>query len=293
MIILKAQDMAPRSSCVTAVAGPPGLGKSWFCGSVADVLPPEEVLLIATLSREVKSVKYQQHNLDTVICEDDEWEPHNKLYKSTGYNKLIEIIKELREDDKYSAVILDSGTEAGELAWHNALEPWKVSDTAELGQGNRFAPYTQLDANMDEIVRGLAKLAGHPSAGKMSVKKPKHVLITWHVQPPKEGIGDTETADQRGGGVEYEGEVLPMIRGRFRRRLMGMLDAFIYADRVAELNTKTMKTSNNYVLQINSTPEKHCKFPGMVPEKLRHIPNSFQSFIDTMEMTLELLKAEG
>jgi hypothetical protein len=287
--IIKATDMEPGRSSIHVVAGPPGIGKSWFCGTVGEVIDPSEVLLIATIAREVRSVKYQQYNYDTVICEDDQWEPHNGLYVSSGYSELLKIVKDLRKDKKYGAVILDSGTEAG----HFALEPWKVGDPSEMkSEGNRFQPYTQLDSAMDELVRGCSKLAGHPAAGKVSVARPKFVLITWHIQPPKETIGDAETADQKGEGVEYEGSVLPMVRGRFRRRIMGLVDSFVYADRVAETHPKTQKTMIKHKIQIRSTNERHCKFPGIPPEKVTYIDNSFPEFLRVMDESLERLKKE-
>jgi len=293
MDVIKATDMAPGKSSIHVVAGPPGLGKSWFCGTVGEIIPPEEVLLIATLAREVKSAKYQQYDYDTIVCEDPEWEPQSGIYKSTGYSSLVKTLRELRTDDKYGAVILDSGTEAGELAWHQALEPWKVADPSEMGtSGNRFAPYTALDSYMDEIVRSLSKLAGHPAAGKLSVKRPKFVIITWHVQPPKETIGSDETADEKGEGIEYEGSVLPMIRGRFRRRLGQLIDSFVYADRQAVMDPKTTRTSVQHVIQVRSTKEKHCKFPGILPDGVNFIPNSFPAFINLMNESVELLREQ-
>lgn len=287
MDIIKATDMRPTKSCITIVAGPPGLGKSWFAGTVAEIVDPKEVLLIATLEREARSALYQKYDFDTVRCVDDEWEPGAGIYHATGYTKLKETIRELRTDENYGAVILDSGTEAGELAWHEALEPWAVGDPSQMGSsGNPYAPYTALDSYMDELTRGLAKLAGHPAGGKGDVVRPKHVIITWHVQPPKDSPGTGESADEKGGGVEYEGSVLPMVRGRFRRRLMGMVDAFIYVDRRLEIGP-TGKTERNYKIQVASDNEKHCKIPGILPSKLTHINNSFPEYLNLIEESIK------
>lgn len=288
MDIIKAYDMRPTKSCITVVAGPPGLGKSWFAGTVAEVVDPKEVLVLATLEREVKSYWYQKHNFDVVRCIDDGWEPSQESFKATGHNTLLNAIKELRTDDKYGAIILDSGTDAGENAWHAALEPFGVGDPSQLS--NSYAPYTALDSHMDEVIRGLSKLAGHPAGGKSDITRPKHIIITWHVQPPKDSPGAAESADQKGEGVEYEGSVLPMVRGRFRRRLMGLLDAFVYVDRKLLLDEKTGRSKRQYVIQVASDNEKHAKFPGKLPDKVTHIPNSFSEYLKLMEESLGALK---
>lgn len=288
--IIKANDMAPIRSSIHAIAGPPGLGKSWLLGTVAEVVPPEEVLLIATLGREVKSAKYQQYNLDTIIIEDDEWEPADGSYKATGYQRLISLFKELREDEKYAAILLDSGTEAAEQAWHEALSPFKVSDPSEMAEGSRFLPYTKTGDLMDQMTRSLAKLAGHPSGGKNNVKRTKFVLMAWHVQPPKEKVGSGESADEKGEGVEYEGSVLPMIRGAFRRKLMQRVDSFVYVDRVAKLNNLG-RTEIKHMLQVRSDLTKHCKFPGVLPDGVTHIENNFKAYIDLIDQSLENMKA--
>ncbi len=288
--IIKATNMAPTRSSIHVVAGPPGLGKSWFCGTVAEVVPPEEVLLIATLGREVKSIQYQRHDFDTILIEDDEWEPSRKSYKATGCTKLISLLTELREDDKYAAIILDSGTEAGEMAWHEALSPFNVSDPSEMAESNRFLPYTKTGDLMDQIIRSMAKLAGHPSGGKNNVKRTKFVLMTWHVQPPKEKVGSGESADEKGEGVEYEGSVLPMIRGAFRRKLGQYVDSFVYVDRIAEVNKTTARTEMRHVLQVRSDLSKHCKFPGILPDGVNYIDNNFKAYMDLVDKGLENLK---
>jgi len=159
MELIKARDISPTTNHITVVAGPPGLGKSYFCGSIGEVIPPEEVLLIGTLEREVKSVLYQKYDYDTVLCADDDWNPARKAFRATGYQQLIDTLEELRDDTKYSAVILDSGTEAGELAWHDALSTHGVA-TASAIKGGSFPAYDKMSTNMEQIVRSIAKLAG-------------------------------------------------------------------------------------------------------------------------------------
>lgn len=263
--VTKARDLSPTQGSLTVLAGPPGLGKSWVCGTMAEYLDPSEVLVIATLPREVNSVQYQKHNLDTILVTDESWEPSlgKKGLQATGFDELTAILRELRTDTQYKGIILDNGTQAAELAWHAALEPLGVSDPTELGRGgNRFAPYTSIREKMEQMFNSLSLLTGKTGV----VKQPKLIAIPWHVQPPKETTGDEDSADEKSKGAEYEGDFLPMVRGSFRRRLSSLVDIYLYVNLETIPNPKNpMKSSDHYVVQIVTDKERHCKLPGVLP----------------------------
>lgn len=265
--VTKASQLSPQSASLTVLAGPPGLGKSTTAGTVAEWIgDPSQVLVVATLPREVDSLMYQKHDLDTVVVTDEDWSPEDKTLKATGYQTLRRILRELRTDEIYSALILDNGTEMAEQAWHAAMAPLGVGDPNDLGRGsNRFAPYTSLREKMEQLINSLATLTG--KSGK--VVRPKTVIIPWHVQPPKDSSDDDESADERGQGSEYEGTFLPMIRGAYRRRLMGQVDNFLYADLVTvPKNPKNplAGSDNHFCLQVISDHERHCKLAGVTPD---------------------------
>lgn len=272
--VTKANDLSPNEGSVTIVAGPPGLGKSHLAGTLAELYGPDEVLVLATLPREVNSLQYQKHNLDTVVLTDEDWDPQHKALKATGHDALLKILRDLRTDEKYSAIILDNGTETAELAWHAAMAPLGVGDPNDLGKGsNRFAPYTTLREKMEQTIRSLATLTGKTGL----VAKPKVVVVPWHVQPPKDADGD-ESADSKGQGSEYEGQFLPMVRGAFRRRLMALVDAFIYADlQRLPSNPKNPLSAmeNHFCLQVVSDNEKHCKLFGVTPDPNKLIKGKY------------------
>ena len=260
--VTKANDLGPTVGSLTALVGPPGLGKSYVAGTMAEYLSPSEVLVIATLPREVNSYQYQKHNLDTVVICDDEWDPSEgkKGLKSTGYNKLLRLLRDLRDDTQYRGIILDNGTEAGELAWHASLEPLGVFDPSDL-KGNKFTPYTSVREKMETLLVALGTLTG--KTGK--VARPKLVVVPWHVQPAKDTIDDSVSADKKGAGAEYEGDFLPNVRGSFRRRLAGLVDNYLYADivQVREKGNAMGPATPHYVVQVVSDKERHVKHAGM------------------------------
>jgi hypothetical protein len=261
--VTRARQLSPQAGSLSVVAGPPGLGKSWVAGTMAEFYGADNVLALITLPREIDSLQYQRHDIPSIVIDDPDWIPEKKSLKATGYDKLMEILRELRHDKVYKALILDNGTEAGELAWHSTLAPLGVSDPNQLGSGsNRFAPYTTFSEKMNALLRSLGTLTGKTGL----VAQPKVICVPWHVQPAKDGMGDNESSDEKGQGVEYEGDYLPMIRGGFRRRLMAVVDNYVYADlqQIPGRNSLS-QMENHYVLQVISDNEKHVKTVGAQP----------------------------
>lgn len=264
MKVTKARDLSPTAGSFTIVAGPPGLGKSTFAGTVAEYVGADRTLLIATLPREVNSTEYQKHNIDTIVCADDQWEPSagKAGLIATGYDCLIDTLRQLRTDDQYSAVILDNGTEAAEMAWHASMAPLGVADPNDLGRGgNRFAPYTTLREKMEQLMRSLSILTGKTGL----VTRPKLVIVPWHVQPPKETSDNDDSADEKGQGAEYEGSYLPMVRGGFRRRLGGLVDNYVYAAIENVRSGNSMTGTPHYCIQVVTDNDRHVKIAGQVP----------------------------
>lgn len=270
-------------------AGPPGSGKSTLLGSMAEV---GKTLLIATLAREASSWKYRQHDVDTIILQDLNWRPSQKVFESEAFSKFLELMQVLLNDDIYDCICVDSGTELAEAGWHEAMRPYSVASPAEIEGKSRWLPYDTLDTLLDQAIKQLVSL-GYTDEFQVA-KKPKHVGIAWHVQPPKEDstedAGGTKvrkaSADHAGEGVEYEGKVLPMIRGRFRRRLVGQVDAYVHTD--IRMNVErvgaTMKKSTEYVIQVRPDVERHTKLPGPLPD-VDYVPNNFKELLRLIEAT--------
>jgi AAA domain-containing protein len=265
------------------VEGPPGTGKSTLCGSMAEVLGKDKVILIATLPREIKSWKYQEHQIDRILLTDADWEPDMKHFGATAAAEFLKVVRYLRDEDtQYDAVILDSGTELAEFGWRAALAPHSVGSPAQMEDGkSRWLPYETLSNYLDLAIKELISLTE-------VAKRPKYVAVTWHIQPPKDdmsvGGGATKkSADAAGKGVEYEGDVLPMIRGQYRRKLGSQFEAVIFTDMQskATLNAagKVAGYTTEYMLQVRPDLERQTKLPCQLPAQ-SYIHNSFKNLLE-------------
>lgn len=267
------------------VQGPPGTGKSTVLGTMAESVGP--LLVLATLAREARSWKYRQHNVDVILLEDLGWRPAERQFNANAFTDFKKVVEWLRNDTKYGAVAVDSGTELGEAAWHEALRPHGVGSPAEMEDNrSRYLPYETISNLLDPAIKSLVSLISIAA-------RPKYVGIAWHVQPPKDDqVTKTDTkqsADHKGEGVEYEGTVLPMVRGGYRRKLASQVDAVVYTDiqlrapKAEGLTRAGQGLDVNYVLQVRSDHERHCKLPGPLPT-MSYIPNDFNALRALMQM---------
>lgn len=269
------------------VLGAPGLGKSTFASTVAKVVPPEEVLLLVAKPGEEKSFGYVRSGLTdkAEIYHDREWSPTLGKFKAGAYLRLYERIYKLQDDEKYGAVIIDPGTDVIRLLEHHILSLHGVGSSGDLSDTRSF--YAQLADKAEEFLQQAALLA---SAG--GSKRPKVVIIPWHVQPVKEGEYvkgvRTESADQKARGIEYEGAVLPMIEGKYRRKLAADVDMVLYCDVKVTKDFKSSppKETVEYVVQVSPNEEKHSKIrlaPGLAQQ---YLPNDFAKLMEVMDGTL-------
>ena len=192
------------------------------------------------------------------------------------------------EDDLYKNVVVDNGTELAEAAWHEAMSIHGVATPAEMeDKRSRWLPYDQLDIYLDQAVKGIVSLTSDAAL-------PKNVGISWHTQPPKDDNYDTttktvkESADHKGEGVEYEGNALPMIRGRYRRRLAGQVDCYLSTELQHNLvrDSKSLKgTLPEYKVQVRPNKERHTKFPGVMPD-VSFIDNEFSNLVGLIKSSI-------
>ncbi len=268
------------------VEGPQGTGKSTLCGQLAEYVGPEKTLLIATLAKEIESWKYKETKVPYVLIEDSNWAPGLGKYEATGFDEFRRLVRWLREEDEqFEAVILDSGTELGEMAWHASLAPHRIGSPAELDGQNRWLPYETLNNNLDQAIKELLSL-------REVAKKPKHVMVTWHIQPPKDDTtqqGVTKiSSDHAAKGIEYEGNVLPEVRGKYRRKLGSQFPTVVYTDLQTKAEMGLSATAKgytvSYMLQVRPDNDRHTKLSGPLPE-MQYIPNDFKELLKLIQAT--------
>lgn len=291
--IISPADLAPGTAGLVVVLGPYGFGKSTLLGMMMEEALAEghKALLIATRKREVSSWYYQKlireypDTFDAVPLLDEDWQPAKGKYDADAFLKYLDVCDMLADDDEYRAVAIDSGTHLMKSAWHECLKPYRVGDPGELGQGdNRFGPYGSLAGKMEQAILALDPLKDAPL--------PKIVGIAWHSQPAKDETlqvlsdGNTKitqkkpSADQKAEGIEYGGNVLPMILGRYRRELGNDVDVVVWADILYERQAKKSGSTSRekrprYVLQVVSDEDRQCKVPGPLPNN-KYIDNDWQ-----------------
>jgi len=264
--------------------GAPGMGKSYFAGSVCEVVDPERVLLLVTKPREKSGWLYRKHGLTkrAIVFHDQGWNPSASKYVATAWKNLMTTLDNLYEDTDYDAIILDPGTDAIKLADHSLMAPHKVGSPGDLGDTRSY--YRQLKDKSQEFVDKLVGL----SISDLT-KSPKHIIVTWHAQPPKEDINPNKaSADQVGKGVEYEGKVLPMIEGSYRRKLAADFSCVAYADilparRVMDKESKKLvQRDAEYVIQVIADADRHAKVADAPPMREKYLPNNFKALYDAV-----------
>lgn len=254
-----------------ALLGPPGTGKSDMAASIADIVGADATLVLATKPREARSHGYVTRKIATELFFDAGWRPSLGRFEAGGYIQLLKRLEQLYADDAVRAVVIDVGTDAFELAAHELLSSEKAATPKDCRDPQSF--YGAFRYKCKELVQSSLILAYAPT--------PKHVVWTMHTQPAKdESRGANETPDKKAKGIEYEGGVLPMVEGGYRRAFAGEFDAVLYTDILHEFNRETRRQEPRYVVQIGPDNERHAKiaFARDIAEKT--LPNNFAALFE-------------
>lgn len=268
------------------ILAPPGNGKSYFAGSICEVVDPKRVLLLCPKPREKSSALYRKYGLtEKAIVYSDlaVWNPEKGKFGAAAWKQLFDKVDSLLLDDSYDAIILDPFTDAVELLEHHLLSSHKVSSPGELFDSQGF--YRQLKDKASDFMMRLTALADSSIA-----KSPKFIIVTMHVQPPKDAVqiskkdggGTKESTDQRGEGVEYEGKVLPQMEGAYRRKMAADFGLVLYGD-VKQGNrmnpeSKKMEQYTDFRIQVRCSEERHAKMAPIVADAVpEYLPNNFSA----------------
>ena len=260
----------PQGVLILAM-GPPGTGKSYFAGSVCDVVDAERVALLCTKPKEVGSYQYVKNGLSdrAEVFYDPEWDPEFDERVAVGWKMMNKRLRELRHHPDYDAVILDPGTDAMVMLSHDIMSSMGIDSMSDLretgGKGRSYTYYGEIAEKVQRFVTRLAELTLPPH--------PKFVIVPWHVQSA------TDDEQSKGKGTMFEGTVLPMLPGQYRQKLAGDANEVVYTEIVRGFNSTTRMAEESYVLRVAPTPDKHAKLSSVPRPDVATIGNNFAELL--------------
>jgi hypothetical protein len=275
--------------------GSPGTGKSYFAGSICEVVDPARVLLLCPKPREKMSALYRKHGLTEkaeVFSDIGGWDPESDKFGATAWSSLYKRVNALLQDDKYDAIIVDPFTDAVTLLEHALIAPFKAASPGDLQNTQAF--YRQLADKACDFIQRLVALTDSKIA-----KSPKFVIVTMHTQPQKEAValsgvnkGLTKpSADQQAEGIEYSGSVMPQMEGSYRRRMAGDFGLVLYTEvkngggKRMNAATKQMETvPTEFLVQARCSEERHAKMASIIADAVPDsIPNDFKTLLGYLQ----------
>lgn len=261
-----------------AYMGPPGTGKSSLLGSCGRLGPCK---LLATKPREANSWLYRETGIapDAEVFFDPKWRPSLNMFEADAYVRLLQRLWELYEDETYDFILLDTFTDLVELAANELLKTEKAATPRDMGDSMGF--YGALRYKLREVTQAFTALQYAP--------KPKHVLVAVHTQPAKEDQVRkgtvVESTDNRSHGVEYEGNVLPMIEGGYRYKFAGEFDIVAFSDiRITKkiVDRKSVDVVE-YIAQVSPDNDRHAKQSLAAVFANKELPNDFAEFLKILQ----------
>lgn len=234
--------------------GPPGTAKSTLLGSCVEVEGIEKALLLAPTAREVNSFKYAKYRdkIPYEVFQDFGWHPTLGQFGAGAFTKLYERVVSLYKDETYDAILLDTYDGAVSLAAHELLAPERAAMPRDLRDARSY--YGSLKYRLEDFTKALTNLASP------SLARPKHVFVAVHAQPSKED-DKQKTSDSVAKGIEYLGDVQPMVEGGHRHNIAGEFTLVGFTGlrhEVVKVGTK-MERQARFVTQIDADPERHAK----------------------------------
>jgi len=267
----------------TLLIGAPGSGKSHALGTIAELVDPSEIVLIAPKPNEINSALYRKHGLDKAahVFRDHRWRPAIGMWEADGYMRLMTYLYELYEDTEHSVVLFDPLTDAVNLAAHDLLKAEQAATPRDLRDSIGF--YGALKYKLKDLVQSLVGLSSP------DLPRPKHVFATVHAQPTKEeDIKNKETAEGKAKGIEFFGDALPMIEGGYRREIASEFDIVGFTTVAHEFPEKNGKPDYKagkearYLVQLAPDSERHAKVRLAESVDTKDFPNHLPSILKTV-----------
>jgi hypothetical protein len=250
-----------------------------------EFVSPEEVVLLCPKPNEVNSNLYVHYGINkrAEIFKDHKWKPTLGIFEADGFVRLMRRLFELYDDTKTKVVLLDPLTDAALLASHDLLKAEKAETPRDLRDPLGY--YGSIRFKLKDLVQTLVGLASP------DLPQPKHVFVSVHAQPTKEeDIKGKETGEGRAKGIEFFGDVLPMLEGGYRRELASEFDIVGYTsikhETIREGNRFVKQTS--YIVQVAPDNERHAKVRLAPALAERDLPNNLKAILDAVAKAQEV-----
>jgi hypothetical protein len=261
------------------IIGPPKTGKSTLLGSWAELVDPEQIVLLCPKPQEIDSFMYQRHGIDkrAEVFRDHRWLPGADSYEADGYMRLMRRILHLYADTESRVVLLDPLTDAVQLASHDLMKGERASTPKDLRDTMGYW------GGMRDRIRDLTQaLVGLTSP---DLKQPKHVFVAVHAQPTKEeDYKGKETQEGKAKGVQFFGDVLPMIDGSYRMSIAGEFSLVGYSSvrHTYKREGAKIQSVTDYVVQFVPDNEKHCGIRLSPSLAEKELPNNMRAVLEAV-----------
>jgi hypothetical protein len=194
------------------VTGIPGTGKSHFARS-ARALGKTAVALT-----DPKEASFYGTDGVTLFADLD-WRPHINQFNADGLTRLFAWLDARYKDDS-QFVVLDTASEASDLAMHEVLKVHATNDPGDVGHGRA---YTGHDQQIKALVTELRRIAS----------KGKTVVCVFHAQMRElEGAGAAARrpsfGDKNKQEWQFDDQMLPVMCSAIRQRIHSAFDIWLY-----------------------------------------------------------------
>lgn len=196
------------------ITGVPGTGKSYFARSAREL---GKTLVALTDPKEASF-----YGIEGVTqFADFDWRPHAGSYQADALLKLFTWLDERTKDDS-KFVVVDTGSEASDLAMHEVLKMHTTGDPSDVSHGKAYTGHdTQIKALVTELRRIQAR--------------GKHVIVTFHgAMKELEGAGTAQKAQSFGDKNKmewrFDEQLLPAMNSSIRQRIHSVFDLWLYTN---------------------------------------------------------------
>lgn len=194
------------------VTGIPGTGKSHFARSARAL---GKTLIALTDPKEQSFYGTE----GVTLFADLDWRPHASQFSADGLTRLFAWLDARAKDDS-QYIVLDTGTEASDLAMHEVL---KVHGTDNPGDVAHGRAYTAHDGQIRALIIELRRLHA----------RGKTVIVTFHAQMRElEGVGDAAKrasfGDKNKLEWQFDDQMLPVLQSSIRQRIAAPFDLWLY-----------------------------------------------------------------